>query len=296
MPAISVIVPVYNAKKYLGQAIDSILNQTFKNFEVILVDDCSTDGTYEYMKSMWDGISRIRIVKNVRNMGPDPTRNYGMRLARGKYLAFMDNDDCYLPDLLLRLYELAEKYQADVVTCMGFFHSDQESIPEDLSGKVHPDLDSNYQDNIVVAPDNIMERMDGWLRNEYNIACWNKLYLKDFLSMYDIRFRPNSDDRGFVFSCLINARKYIKTPYIGNIYRSVQTSLSRNHDSGDMEKLDKAIIGLDGFSRDFMEIMREVPFFQEHPEYSSMILTHQLGILERAGIMHYFPGPNAISG
>jgi len=296
VPAVSVVVPVYNAKKYLGQAIGSILGQTFKDFEIILVDDCSTDGTYAYMHSLWGDNPRVCIVQNPRNLGPAAARNYGMRISRGKYIAFMDNDDCYHHDFLSNLYELAEAHQADVVSCMGFFHSESEEIPEDMSGRVLPDLDSNYTKEVIVAPETIKERMDGWLRNEYSRNCWNKLYSRDFLMLHDIRYRKASDDWGFVFACLLHARKYVKTPYIGYVYRNVQNSLSRSYDTSNMKRLEKEILGLDGMSGDFMDTMQESPFFQEHSEYCYMILAHQLAILERNCILRYFPQAGVVSG
>ena len=295
LPLISVIVPCYNAKKYLKQAVESILNQTFKEFEIILVDDCSTDGTYEYMKSLWDDSAIISVVRNKKNMGPALTRNYGIRISRGKYLAFMDSDDCYLPDFLKNLYYMAESHQADVVSCMGFFHSEKESIPEDLSCRVIPDLDSNYRQEIVFAPEGVRERVEGWLRNEYNIACWNKLYLRDFLMYHDISFKEDSEDRGFAFACLLNAKMYVKTPYIGNIYRRMEVSFSRNANLMDLGRLGKTITNLDGFAQDFMDIMKEFTFFEEHPEYCGIIISHQLSIIERANVLQYFPQSNAIS-
>lgn len=94
-PLISVFIPVYNCEEYIEQAVQSILAQTYKNIEVILVDDCSTDRTCEVINSIQD--SRIYLYKNSCNMGIPYTRNRGLELARGEYLAFLDADDYSYP-------------------------------------------------------------------------------------------------------------------------------------------------------------------------------------------------------
>ena len=106
IPKISVIVPMYNVEKYVGCAIQSLLNQTFTDFEAIFVDDCSTDKTLEIAKGFND--NRIRIVQNAKNFGmPGLVRNIGIDLAKGKYIYFLDSDDAMLPYCLELLYSKA---------------------------------------------------------------------------------------------------------------------------------------------------------------------------------------------
>ena len=96
MPKISVIMPAYNAAKYIKEAIDSILAQTFSDFEFIILDDGSTDGTAEIVRSYSD--KRIRFVQNEHNLGIANTLNRGLDLAKGEYIARMDADDISLPE------------------------------------------------------------------------------------------------------------------------------------------------------------------------------------------------------
>lgn len=96
MPKISVIMPVYNGEKYLREAIDSILNQTYEGFEFIIINDCSTDLTEEIIKSYND--SRIIYIKNEKNLGVALSLNKGLDLAQGEYIARMDADDISLPE------------------------------------------------------------------------------------------------------------------------------------------------------------------------------------------------------
>lgn len=96
MPKISVIMPAYNAEKYIGEAIESILNQTYTDFEFIIIDDGSSDGTVLVVKSYDD--KRIRFYQNEQNMGVAATLNRGLDLATGEYIARMDSDDISLPE------------------------------------------------------------------------------------------------------------------------------------------------------------------------------------------------------
>jgi len=90
-PKISVVMPVYNSEKYLKESIGSILNQTFKDFELIIVDDCSTDNSLKIIKGYKD--KRIKLFRNKKNLGTVRTRNIGLKKAKGKYIAVMDSDD-----------------------------------------------------------------------------------------------------------------------------------------------------------------------------------------------------------
>lgn len=102
-PKVSVIMPVYNAGGYLKIAVESLLNQTYVDFELLAIDDCSTDGSLDLLQSYKD--CRIRILKNEKNLGQGLTRNRGLGEALGVFVAFMDNDDVSHPDRLKRQVE-----------------------------------------------------------------------------------------------------------------------------------------------------------------------------------------------
>ena len=95
MPKLSVIMPAYNAEKYIGEAIESILNQTFTDFEFIIIDDGSSDHTADIIKGFHD--ERIRFIQNEKNSGVANTLNKGLELSQGEYIARMDADDISLP-------------------------------------------------------------------------------------------------------------------------------------------------------------------------------------------------------
>lgn len=114
-PVVSIIMPAYNAEKYIGQAIESVINQTYKNWELIIVDDCSTDSTLEKAYAFEKKDSRICIIKNPLNQGVATSRNKGIEVAQGKYIALLDSDDVWTIDKLERQLELI--VDAQIVYC-----------------------------------------------------------------------------------------------------------------------------------------------------------------------------------
>ena len=119
MEKVSIIIPVYNAEKFLRNCIESVIAQTFKDWEVILVDDCSTDNTLEEIQSIINvnanGNVKISLLRQERNQGPSAARNRGLREAKGEYVFFLDADDTITPDCIELLYGLAKQHDADYV-------------------------------------------------------------------------------------------------------------------------------------------------------------------------------------
>ena len=112
MPLVSVVMPVYNSEKFLAEAIESILTQTFTNFELIIVDDGSTDGSAKIIRAYERRDERIRFVQLGENMGDAGARNAGIALASGKYIAGMDSDDISLPERLQQQVAFLESHLA----------------------------------------------------------------------------------------------------------------------------------------------------------------------------------------
>lgn len=108
-PKISVVMPAYNAEKYIAEAIESILNQTYKNFEFIIVDDCSSDRTPEIIKRYAKKDKRIRYFRNKKRLGCTCSLNVGLRKSKGEYIARMDSDDISLPKRFIEQLKLISK-------------------------------------------------------------------------------------------------------------------------------------------------------------------------------------------
>ncbi len=201
MVDISIIVPIYNAEKYLNKCIDSLINQTKKELEFILVNDGSTDKTEEIIKSYKD--KRIKYFKN-KNQGIGKTRNFGLEKATGKYIMFLDSDDYFRKDACELLYKNAEKNQADLVIC-DFYKIYDSGIEEKIK------LLSFKPTTLKKTPS---------LINEINLAPWNKLYKKELITKNKIKFVENLkyEDAPFVIEAFSKAGKIIKVDEYLNYY------------------------------------------------------------------------------
>lgn len=201
MVDISVIVPIYNAEKYLNKCIDSLINQTKKELEFILVNDGSTDKTEEIIKSYKD--SRIKYFKN-KNQGIGKTRNFGIEKATGKYIMFLDSDDYLKNNACEILYKSVEKTAADLAICDFYkiYDSGEEEKIKLLSFK----------------PTTL--RKTPSLVNEINLAPWNKLYKKELITKNKIKFVENLkyEDAPFVIEAFSKAGKIIKVDEYLNYY------------------------------------------------------------------------------
>lgn len=177
-PEISVIVPVHNTEKYLAECLDSILNQTFTDIEVICIDDKSDDSSLDILREYEQKDSRIRVFKNEINKGLGYTRNLGIELAEGKYINFVDSDDYIPPHAYEKLYEYIELNDTDfVVGNVSQFNENLiwkeflfktifENIPESIP-KTH------ISKNISLV---------------YDTISVNKIIRRSFLKKYEIRF------------------------------------------------------------------------------------------------------------
>lgn len=116
LPKISVLMPVYNAEKYVKEAVKSILDQTFKDFELIVVDDCSKDGSFQIVSDMSKTDSRLKIFRNETNLGVVSTRNRLIELSIGEYIAMLDSDDISFPERLKTQYDFMQK-NPDIAVC-----------------------------------------------------------------------------------------------------------------------------------------------------------------------------------
>lgn len=126
-PEVSIIIPTYNSEEYIAQALESVFNQTFRNFEVILVDDGSTDSTVQIGSIFTD--RRLKIIKNRQNRGVSNARNCGIRQAKGNWIALLDSDDWYAPERLEQLLKVAWKQNADMVADDLFLIREGEQYP-----------------------------------------------------------------------------------------------------------------------------------------------------------------------
>ena len=177
---VSVIVPVYNAEAFLPPAMDSILNQTLQEIEVICVDDGSTDGSLKLIKEYQKQDARIRIVTQ-NNAGPGMARNNGLRRARGEYIAFLDADDFFDAKFLAKMYETAVADDLDiVVTDYDLYHSKTSKFRKNVTGEAQKLLAPGRVTSKNDFPDQIFQLTDGYV--------WSKLFRNSFLREKQIVF------------------------------------------------------------------------------------------------------------
>jgi glycosyltransferase involved in cell wall biosynthesis len=124
-PKISVIMAAYNSQEFIALAIESIINQTFKEWELIIINDASTDRTYNILKSYKKIDKRIRIINLKNNSGPSKARNEGLKIAKGIYIAILDSDDISLPNRLRMQYDYLEKNKETFLVCSEFIIIDR---------------------------------------------------------------------------------------------------------------------------------------------------------------------------
>lgn len=114
---VSIIMPVYNAQEYLDRSICSVINQGYSDWELIIVNDCSTDDSLNICQHYADRDTRIKVVTMKENSGPAAARNAGIDAFKGNYLAFIDSDDTFEPDFLQKMVDNADAWHADIVWC-----------------------------------------------------------------------------------------------------------------------------------------------------------------------------------
>ncbi|EQB88375.1 hypothetical protein M918_04335 [Clostridium sp. BL8] len=172
---ISVIIPVYNVEKYITKTMESLISQTLKEFELILVDDGSKDSSIELAEGILKGSHiNYRVIKKV-NEGVSRARNTGIDIAQGTYIYFLDSDD-YIEDTLLeKMYHCAQKERAQVVFC-GYTHISDEV--EHNSNFIKPLLKVH---KYLEKPISGIEAAEKMLRNEFWISAISGLYLRSYI-------------------------------------------------------------------------------------------------------------------
>lgn len=138
-PLVSIIMPNYNCGKYVKETINSVINQSYENWELIFIDDCSTDKSIEIVEKNYKNNTKIKIEKFDKNRGAAEARNYGIKLARGKYVAFLDSDDLWVSDKLKKQIEFMEKNNVDF-TYSEYTHIDENGNPLKMKAKVPSEL------------------------------------------------------------------------------------------------------------------------------------------------------------
>lgn len=273
IPAISVIIPLYNTEKYIGECLDSLLAQTFKNFEVIVVDDCSTDSSCAIVESYLEKFGgRLTLSHMKKNSGNAALpRNKGLLLSCGEYVYFIDSDDWVTSTALEELYALAKKYDADVLYGEKHFETDEK-------GK-NIRLISRQPGKLVEQPtfdsEELEDRVKILLQRDIFGPPWNELVCRKVLVENEIIFpevRPG-DDHIWILNLFFTAKKFLRIPSIGYFWRETKVSITRGAQT--LQKattlwLATAIIGLKHLDK----TLTNIDFFKINFQYHYAVLNY----------------------
>ena len=172
---VSVVIPTYNSEKTISRALESVLSQTYHDWEIVVVDDCSTDGTVDLVLKYTKQDSRITLIKNNKNEGPAVTRNAGIEQCRGRYIAFLDSDDVwYSTKLQVQLKMMIEKKAA--LSCTNYIRTTEIGKK---CGVVNPPAEIRYADLLK-------QNTIGCSTAMYDTARIGKVYFPNVLKRQDL--------------------------------------------------------------------------------------------------------------
>ena len=271
-PAVSVIIPMYNAEKYIAECLESLLAQTLQDVEVILVNDCSTDGSRQVAENYLEKFGgRLKIFDNEKNLGDADTRNNGLFRAGGEYVFFMDADDLILPDGLERMYKIAKYFDVEFVNCTGFYNMSDDGKQRTLRQLKKP----TATDESILEM-NLNWRVEGLLKDNFYWTPWRKLLRRDFLIRNKIFFPEGlrvSGDEIWTQGLLFFAKKIVHVPLAVYLYRKSENSLLRIKRTP-LQTMNIYVNSIIQGQRWLDKIMKRVPFFKSNPQYRYAILDH----------------------
>ena len=212
MAKISVIIPVYNAERYIRFALDSLVGQTFKDWEAVVIDDGSNDGSAAICDEYAARDDRFRVI-HTENKGVSEARNLGIELAKGDYIGFLDSDDWLGENTYELLYDGILKYDADIASCKMVmeFPEKSETLPDQ----------NNIGLKLYDRDDAIMNLMK---ENIFHNFLWDKLYRKE-LMVHKFPKGRRYEDLSILAKLFSEADKVLFVPYLGCHYRQREGSI-----------------------------------------------------------------------
>lgn len=229
MKLISIIVPVYNVEKYLGECIDSILSQTYQNLELVLVDDGSPDNSGKICDEYADKDKRIRAIHK-ENGGVSSARNVGLDAANGEYITFVDSDDLIDKRYLELMYNKIEETSSDMCFC--HFDRFDENSCEEQKENIPQKLNVDFNSEAFV---DFAKRFFDIKNNVFGSSC-RTLYKKSCVE--SLRFNSKikiSEDLVFVLNALFNSNSICSIPNVLYHYRTNMNSAGKTYKKGFLE-------------------------------------------------------------
>ena len=273
IPRVSVIIPVYNVEKYLRECLDSIVNQTLREIEIICVDDGSTDGSPEILREYGEKDCRITIISQ-ENRGISSARNHGADIASGEYFYFMDGDDILERDALSRLYQLSEEKSLDVLYFDGKSFFETEELKEIKKNYITYYARKGDYSRVMTGPQMLHEMI---AMDEYRSSLCLQFISSVHYRQENLRFEEGiiGEDNIFTFQCIMPAHRvyHIKEAFFHRRVRgnSVMTS------AGKFEQVYGFFAGYLAIERAF----RDNQLNQEDAEGLSMLVRMRLRLTRK---------------
>ena len=271
--AVSVIIPLYNAEKYIGECLESLLNQTFQNFEVVIVDDCSADSSCAIVESYIPKFNgRIKLFGTEKNSGSGAIpRNIGLKFSRGEYVFNMDNDDLLTLTALEEMYALAKDFDADVVYTERYAR-----VRSDLSEFcIYSEQKGDLVDRATFVTKDLSERVHEILNGRFWVTPWSKFVRRKLLLENEIFFPPCriADDDIWTYELIFCAEKFLRVPNVVYIWRQSEESLS-HRSKNPLEELKFWLSPLVYAFKPFDDFLGKIEFFRQNPHHRLVILDH----------------------
>ena len=273
IPRVSVIIPVYNVEKYLRECLDSIVNQTLREIEIICVDDGSTDGSPEILREYGEKDCRITIISQ-ENRGISSARNHGADIASGEYFYFMDGDDILERDALSRLYQLSEEKSLDVLYFDGESFFETEELKEIKKNYITYYTRKGDYSRVMTGPQMLHEMI---AMDEYRSSLCLQFISSVHYRQENLRFEEGiiGEDNIFTFQCIMPAHRvyHMKEAFFHRRVRgnSVMTS------AGKFEQVYGFFAGYLAIERAF----RDNQLNQEDAEGLSMLVRMRLRLTRK---------------
>lgn len=211
-PLISIIIPINNLAPYLNKCIDSILNQSFVNLEVILINDGSKDESGKICTELSNRDNRIKVIHKEYG-GVSSARNAGIKVANGEYIGFVDGDDCIDQNMYRTLYSLCKKTNADIAVC---------KLGRIIDGKL---INNSHEKQKVIEMDNIESMRQLFTGALFRFSLCNKLFKKSCFENISFPEGRIHEDLATTYRLFANSKKAVFTSYIGYYYIKRENSI-----------------------------------------------------------------------
>lgn len=213
---VSIIIPIYNVEKYLEKCIKSIINQTYRNLEIILINDGSTDESAKICEEYKKLDNRIEFI-NKKNGGAASAKNEGLKMAMGDYITFVDSDDFIETDMIEYMVNTIKKYNADIIQCS--------------FTNLYKDTEKFKQDKIIEQKITSKDFLELFLTKWDSSLFWNKLFKREVIENVFFKEGRCIDDEFFTYKCVIHSKSTVTSNKIVYNYRMRKSGVMKSDSS-----------------------------------------------------------------